>query len=362
MLASTVLEAYFRASMKLKAIWGFALATLLSACSTDLDINSTWKEITLAHALLDPNDTTHYIRITKGFLDPSRSALEIARIGDSIRYSSLDVMVERWKNGNRVDTFRCLPATNVPKDSGVFAFPEQNVFSFTHLLDAESEYRLKVKTPLGNQLSASTNIVRPFRIYSPQLQGRVSLLPAGSTRVGFTAPVAGKSYQLVARLHYLEGNRLDSRLNYKNRWVDMTVVTQGNIRDVSGTERIEHNLLGRSILNALNGSLAKSDTIGRIFLGVEFIIICGNETLTDYININQPVQAVNDIRPVFTNIQNGMGIFASRTTSPNLRNFMARPNYPVMPNMDPTTQFREVDAGPGYDTLVISFPQLGFRR
>jgi hypothetical protein len=160
MLASTVLEAYFRASMKLKAIWGFALATLLSACSTDLDINSTWKEITLAHALLDPNDTTHYIRITKGFLDPSRSALEIARIGDSIRYSSLDVMVERWKNGNRVDTFRCLPATNVPKDSGVFAFPEQNVFSFTHLLDAESEYRLKVKTPLGNQLSASTNIVR----------------------------------------------------------------------------------------------------------------------------------------------------------------------------------------------------------
>ncbi len=348
--------------MKLKAIWGLAIAALFSACSTDLDINSTWKEITLAHALLDPNDTTHYIRISKGFLDPSRSALEVARIGDSIKYSSLEVTVERWKNGNRLQTFQCTPASNVPKDSGTFAFPEQNIYSFSHILDAESEYRLKVKTPLGNELTASTNIVRPFRIYSPQLQGRVSLLPTGSTRIGFSAPVAGKSYQIIARLHYLEGNRLDSRLNYKNRWVDMTVVNQGNFRDAIGGERVEQNLLGRSILNALNGNLVRNDTIGRIFQGVEFIILSGNSTLTDYININQPVQAVNDVRPVYTNVQNGMGIFASRTTSPNLRDFMSRPNYPVLPNADNTTQFREVDAGPGYDTLVINYPQLGFRR
>lgn len=51
----------------------------LSACANDFDVTAPWKEIPVVYGILSPQDSAHYIRVEKAFVDPEKSALEIAR-------------------------------------------------------------------------------------------------------------------------------------------------------------------------------------------------------------------------------------------------------------------------------------------
>ncbi|MCC7244082.1 MAG: hypothetical protein IT269_00265, partial [Saprospiraceae bacterium] len=50
------------------------LALLVASCSNDFDVAAPWKEIPVVYGLLSPQDTAHYIRIEKAFLDASEGA------------------------------------------------------------------------------------------------------------------------------------------------------------------------------------------------------------------------------------------------------------------------------------------------
>ena len=50
----------------------------------------------------------------------------------------------------------------------------------------------------------------------------------------------------------------------------------------------------------------------RIIDEVEFVVTAGNENLNIYMDVNEPATGVVTERPSFTNINNGLGIFASK--------------------------------------------------
>ena len=45
---------------------------------------------------------------------------------------------------------------------------------------------------------------------------------------------------------------------------------------------------------------------------VELILTAGNDDLNTYMQVNEPVTGVVTERPIFTNVNNGYGIFASK--------------------------------------------------
>ena len=45
---------------------------------------------------------------------------------------------------------------------------------------------------------------------------------------------------------------------------------------------------------------------------VEIILTAGNEDLNTYMQVNEPVTGIVTERPIFTNVNNGIGIFASK--------------------------------------------------
>lgn len=95
----------------------------LGACSTDINVNAPWKEETIVTGLIDPNDTVHYLRIHKAFLDPNRNALVVAQIRDSLYHDVLRtfVWIEVWKNGVRQDSLPCSPFdTVIQGGAGIF--------------------------------------------------------------------------------------------------------------------------------------------------------------------------------------------------------------------------------------------------
>ncbi|RLD21936.1 MAG: hypothetical protein DRI69_02750, partial [Bacteroidetes bacterium] len=95
---------------------------LLSGCQNDLNVTAPWKDIPIVYGILSPLDTTHYIRIEKAFLDPEISALEIARIPDSLYYKNLDASIFDISSGTRFQLLEVDGAEEgLIRDEGVFA-------------------------------------------------------------------------------------------------------------------------------------------------------------------------------------------------------------------------------------------------
>ena len=82
------------------------ISLFLGSCSNDLEINAPWKDVTVVFGLLNKNETTHYVRISKAFLGEG-DAMEFASQFDSLYYNPdlLDVKVYRVYNDEVKDSF-----------------------------------------------------------------------------------------------------------------------------------------------------------------------------------------------------------------------------------------------------------------
>jgi hypothetical protein len=132
--------------------FAIVLSLLLSVgCSTKFKVAAPYKNITVVYAYLDAQDTAHYIRIQKAFLDENKTALSMAQTADSNFYSNISVRIERYSvsgNGPRYDTIHLnrvdLTAEGYPKQSGVFFNTPNYAYKFTNALDPNYLYRIKV--------------------------------------------------------------------------------------------------------------------------------------------------------------------------------------------------------------------------
>ena len=72
---------------------------------------------------------------------------------------------------------------------------------------------------------------------------------------------------------------------------------------------MQSKLEGDRFFNFLRTRLTKDDGIVRIFSGIDLVMTVGTEDLNTYIQVNEPLSTINQQRPQFTNIQNGLGLF-----------------------------------------------------
>ena len=56
------------------------------------------------------------------------------------------------------------------------------------------------------------------------------------------------------------------------------------------------------------------------FLHLDLLMTVGTEDLQTYINVNKPFSGIVQERPVFSNINNGIGLFSSRFTYSDINN------------------------------------------
>jgi hypothetical protein len=124
----------------------------LGACNEDFDVAAPYKDITVAYGILNRDDTAHYIRVEKAFLDENKSAIEMAQIADSSYYKNIEVVMKEYKNDdpanqivNRTfDMYRVdMALEGYPKD----AAGSQGFFTNPH-------YAYKLKLPAGDSLNA----------------------------------------------------------------------------------------------------------------------------------------------------------------------------------------------------------------
>ncbi len=294
----------------------FILSAIFSfnSCKNDLDINAKWKEIIVVYGTLNPNDTVQYIRVEKAYLDPISGALQVAKIADSLQ---LDSAIVTLTSANGVDTLKQI--FYVPKDSGIFANNKNPLYKTNKKIDSNLQYRLDVWNPkTGTRVWAYTEVVMNAAISSPvrNSNSRFSCLQE-FINISFVPKSNSHAYDVKMRLYYDEFSKTDTNTKVR-KTADWAMVTNQPVE--AGLE-VKVLIPRLAFLQFLSSSIKADKNLYHRLSHIDMIWYGGNQTLVDYISVNQPSIGIVQKTAEYTNINGGYGIFGSRAIQriPNVK-------------------------------------------
>jgi len=279
-----------------------------SSCNKELKLLDDYKDQPIIYGLINPADSISYIRIQKAYLSDG-DIFEDEQIIDSNIYThKLDVSI---KSGNKVIQFDTMTIRN--KKEGTFFYPDYPIYYAVtkDLLDVDQALELEVKNPKSGNVATSTahlmdasrlNIIRPT-FY-------ISLLE--NTEIDFKTLPNIWFYQLVIRFHYMEMLPNDSS-SQVYKYVDLVSEIKKSYSG-DGGEIMNFRLRPDTFLGNLSINISSSNELERYLGRIELIINTTEQAFFTYQQSVQPENSVLEHPKFYTNIENGFGIFAGRSS------------------------------------------------
>jgi hypothetical protein len=315
----------FRLSLIVTALTTF----LLSSCTTDFEMNAPYKRTTIVYGLINQTQESQIIRVQRSFLGKG-NANDMAKFKDSIYYApgELDVKIVKMENNQSVNSLT-LEEFKSPQESGVF-YSDSVILYRTNPADKTFfeegyDYQLQITNKTTNQIvSGKTNLIGQLEVKSPSPQYPFIAFKKFDGRYNdyiseWYSSKYGRVYGLTVRFYYVEYNTDGTRRDTAH--IDWTQPAQ-TVNSLNGGQLMSQKLTGETFFKLIGDSIKYRDehdihggTIRRadssnVWIGLQFSI--GNDDLNTYINVNKPSTGIVQERPLFTNITNGIGIFASR--------------------------------------------------
>lgn len=299
--------------MKFKYFFPLLLAFAFVTCDNDIDITTESKDITVVYGLLDPEADTNFVLIQRGYLGDEPAAASFSET-DSFYYSSLDVSMN-WYN---LENKNLVGTTNLEVDFTSRKLNDNGPFNIqdghrlyriptTVPINENFDYELIIKKPNGEITTARTSTVEPYSITAPIPNGTP---PKFSAQVRFLNRADNISfYQVFVHFNYFEFNRVTKEEVHKTISLDFGETVQTNARDYELTMSLQ-NFFDRIAVRIEDDGSAD---VYRIFEDLKIEIYGADDILLTYMNLNTPATGINQNRPDFTNVENGIGIFASRS-------------------------------------------------
>ena len=319
--------------LKKIAIPFLSISLIFSSCSTDFELNAPYETIPVVYGLLDQSKDTQFVKINRSFLGYGNN-VDYAAINDCTHFENVVAVLEEYNEfGNLIDhdTLKELMVGNL--QPGIFYEDSQKVYYLetdNDSLKEENTYHLKVSVPdKGLDFDAVTDLIKgswlnfKFQtiLYLAGSGFKVADVDLATTEDGYleqtlrwTTAERGKRYELMLRLHYTE---VYNDLSEQEKYLEWNLGRQISVSS-SGGEEMFKDVSGGSFFNFVETQLQNyenEDQVMKRVLGmdaVEIILTAGNEDLNTYMQVNEPVTGIVTERPIFTNVNNGIGIFASK--------------------------------------------------
>ncbi len=308
------------------------------SCETDIDVNADYQDIPIVYGIINPNDDNHYIKINKAFLGAT-NAYELAANPENFNYADgeLEITVQEFaENGSLVKTFSTTNATGplaitrtvneIPKDPGIFANSSNVLYKFVEpdldsvlLNKRNSIYKLKiVNTLLNKEITAETNIVGASAVAYPggqnklQFHNGVNFLQPPAFTVNTGLDVGRVELSLI--FHYTDYFTTSSGLAPIAHIISMPLGEK--ITGTTQSKQVEWTLKGEEFYQkVIDGTPSTASIpflshreVGNFSLEID---IAGSE-LSTFMAVSAPSTSINQEKPSYTNITNGLGIFSSR--------------------------------------------------
>jgi hypothetical protein len=239
-----------------------------------------------------------------------------------------------------------------------FNNPDPNVTDISDLCqggDCNHLYKICVLNNLtGDTAYAITNIVQPLEMFKPHAHGPTSILKLGLESTPFQIDIQpsinAKMYSVSLRFNYLEQSRDSYLFDVENgnalpttgvvaKYVDWTfsevVITDQNQLNGSGN-RIKKSFYGAEFFTYLKSTISEQDAsqpefyrypintfyqnfensqavAGIYHRCIDLNITAVNTELYTFLNANAPNYGLNQERPEYNNVENGIGHVSSRS-------------------------------------------------
>lgn len=296
-----------------------ALCGMLSACSTDFETAAPWKEVMVVYGFINPFDTVQYVRISKAFLGEG-NALVMAQEPDSIYFADiLDVVLERKIANQLLESHPLtkLDSSEIPKNvDGIFSAPYQAVYAYPFSVpnsttNDASIYTIRITNRVtGNTATASTRIIEKFNVYVPIDITFVGIPNTSNLRL--TTTTSARVYGMTLRINYVETdtatlNSVVKSIDWKLGDQTSTLGNTGASLNFAYTRSDFFRLLGDNI------PVDHSKTRRILNNRIDWFISAGTEELYTYMQLTNTGSGVTLDKPLYTNIDNGVGLFTSRS-------------------------------------------------
>ncbi|MEZ5196453.1 MAG: hypothetical protein R2764_08650 [Bacteroidales bacterium] len=311
---------------------------IFESCDTEFETIAEWRDIPVVYGILGQHQAVQNIKINKAFMGEG-NALEYAQNPDSIYYPyGLEVWVEEWsETGTFIRAIQFDTATIEKEETGIFGSTQiiyrslpynyhkiraeydfwGNLLSIdTFWLNETSKYKLIIDNPFtGIETYSETLLVRDFEITSPGDNTYIKFSPNPQFPEIFNwdkPDYSGKlNFEVV--FHYKEIGATLSDTIYKsvNLIYEEYITSQ---YDYEMTYSYWDNLFFSSCVEAIPyDDPAQEVLIGERFAGkIDFMVGVAAPEYSAYLAIFQNSMLPPNGDLVYSNIQDGVGIFSSR--------------------------------------------------
>jgi hypothetical protein len=305
---------------KLITIFSVLSIFLMQSCSNEFALTENWKDITIVYGLLDASDTAQYIRVQKAFLDEKTNALILAQEADSLFYDNITVRLQSLPpsgaSGGELITLTRVDANleGFPKESGIFATSPNYVYKLSKPLKPDFSYKIIVEKPNDAQeVTAFTEVINNFDItFPPSGYDELNFASNRNLQVRWRKDADATFYDGVMRINYTEAPA-NNPSNVVSKSLDWSIFR--NLAKETGAGLMIYEIEGVAFYKHLQSNLQEGSFI-RNFVDADIFIYAGGEELNNYINSGRASSGVTSAEtlPVYTNINNGLGIFSTRYT------------------------------------------------
>lgn len=284
------------------------------SCDNEIDLNAEFEDTTVIFSLLDAGSDTQFVRVSKAFLKDGSSALDLAKDPSNLYYDSLLV---KLINVDSKQEF-ILSEIDRAKQPGIFSTQGNRVYFTTETLTVGTKYRLEVMQPEG-KVSSSTTQTLSFAILSkPRLssEGRqVTFVNNVNEKLDydFQFDINRSIAKFEARLYFLYKEEVNGNLIPRQVEMPIGSYSNGNLEDLRDLEiTFPANRFFQTIAQKVEPTSTRKEVPLKDNLLIE--VFAADEQFIFYQDLNGPIDGIAQVRPEYTNIVNGIGLFASRSS------------------------------------------------
>ncbi len=310
--------------MKILRLLPMAMVAVLglAACNNEFSSNADWQETMLVYGLLDQDDDTTWIRVQKCFLGEG-DMLAMTSITDSSNYpeGELDVSIVEWNaeeneatgvmkkttETGRVFPFQYKVLTDKPE--GGFYAPNQPIYycPTKGRLSNEKIYELRVANKrTGVTATSETSLVGtidPNAIKVNNSQLGTFNFRTGTATISWNKVARVRVFQPMIRFFYRNAGT-DSLLH-----VDILCPTREATNELVLNSQVSQVFFG----SELTKQITDHETVKNPYDSICLYLFAGDENFKMYRSVSAPPTTIVQERGIYTNIEGGLGIFASRS-------------------------------------------------
>ena len=295
--------------MKRKLQLSLIIALFAISCEK-IQLKAPYQEIPVVYCLLNPKDTTQYVRINRMYY--CDDAYEFPQNPDSVTYpyGEWEVLLEQWKNDQMVGSpIKFNPTMAIPKEPGLFTTDNHVLYITSEPLLPKCDYVLKCRNKnSGLELEARTISLGKYN-YITVFDDRRTYHAASYFQeiINYHSSLFFKNYDhRIIRFYYREIR--DDSIFYK--YVDWFPRENPLLAAPLKDDSLEGQFR-EDYYRYLSECIPVDPDVKRIAIGVDQMFTIANQELITYINLFNS-QDIYYYVPDYTNIVNGKGIFSCR--------------------------------------------------